>query len=123
MPLALDLPHEIVIIYGFTIVCILLLGFVGSQIFPWAILSDIIDSAEIRTGRSLSGPYSGAYNFVLSSAAATSMLIISIVLEIFGPTEKISYALVFMLGSILLAIAVFIFQKVKIVGTDQRQRE
>jgi Na+/melibiose symporter-like transporter len=119
--LTLPMPHLIRMIFGFIIVCICLTGYVGSMIFPPAIMSDIIDTAELRTGRSLSGAYSGAYNFNLSIAAAFSMLIISVLLEIFGPKASISYALIYIFGAGLLIVSYFIFQKVEIVGTDNRK--
>ncbi|MHA1148690.1 MAG: MFS transporter [Promethearchaeota archaeon] len=121
--LTLPMEHDLKVFYGFFVVGICLLGYVGSMIFPWAIVGDIVDSAELKTGRSLSGPYVGGFNFVLSFAAATSMLMISIFLELWGPQSPTAYALVFVFGAFLLGISVIIFQKVLIVGTDQRKRE
>ena len=90
--------------------------------FPFAIMGDLIDSAESKAdGKSLSGTYSGAFIMIGSLAAALSMLIVSIILQLFGPESPISYALIIsVVGSGLILIAVIIFQKVPIVGTEQR---
>jgi GPH family glycoside/pentoside/hexuronide:cation symporter len=120
--LTFPMSHEVKLAYGLVVVCFCLMGYVGAMIFPFPIISDIIDTAEIKSGRSLSGPYSGAYNFVLSSAAATAMLVVTSILEIFGAQEPISFAMIFALGAILLVCSLLFFKKVNIIGTDQRSK-
>lgn len=117
----LPLSHEIVFILGLFLVSFVLMGYVGSMIFPWAIVSDIVDTAEAKMGRALSGSYAGAFNLILSFAAATSMLMVSVLLELFGAESKIAYALVFLIGVFLLVPAVLLFQKVNITGTHRRK--
>ena len=92
--------------------------------FPLAISGDLIDSAESKAGgKSLSGTYSGAYIMIGSLAEALSMLIISIFLQLFGPESPMSYVLILaVVGASLILIAVIIFQKVPIVGTQERQK-
>lgn len=116
-------PHETIFIIGLFLVSLVLFGYVGSMIFPWAIVSDIVDNAERKMGRPLSGPYAGAFNLVLSFAAATSMLMVSIMLELYGAEATASYAFVFLLGIFLLVPAVLIFQKVIITGTESRRMD
>ena len=92
--------------------------------FPLAISGDLIDSAESKAnGKSLSGTYSGAYIMIEALGEAVSMLIIAIFLQLYGPESPISYALILaVVGASLLLIAVIIFQKVPIVGTEERQK-
>lgn len=118
--LILPMEHETMIPIGMVIVSACLVGYVGVMIFPMAIMSDIIDTAELKSGRSLSGSYMGAYNMVLSFGSAASMLIVSILLEVFGPAEPISYGIIYMVCGFLLVGGFFLFQKVKIVGTEER---
>ncbi|MGV9198951.1 MAG: MFS transporter [Promethearchaeia archaeon] len=118
--LTLPMSHLARMIFGFLIICICLTGYIGSMIFPPTILSDIIDSAELRAGRSLSGSYTGAFNFNSSIAGACSMFLISVLLELFGPQASISYALIYLFGAFLLVLSYLIFQRVKIVGTENR---
>ena len=103
-------------------VCLCLVGYVGTMIFPFAIMSDIIDTAELETGKSLSGSYTGAFNMMSSFGSATSMLIISIFLELLGSENRISYAIIFLFGSFLFIFSIIILKKVIVVGTKQRKR-
>ena len=120
--LVLPLDHSAIITFGIIIVCGCLVGYVGVMIFPIAIMSDIIDTAELKSGRSLSGSYMGAYNMVLSIGSAISMIIVSIFLELFGPAEPLSYGIIYLVCGFLLVGGLFIFQKVSIVGTEERTK-
>ena len=91
------------------------------MIFPLAILSDLIDSAETKSGISLSGSYSGAFIMIGCFATGTTILIISFFFEIFGPTSPISYGIILSgMGTILIIIATILFHKVQITGTKQK---
>ena len=116
------MTHQLKFILGLAIICLCFCCLGGTMTFPIAIAGDLIDSAESKAnGKSLSGTYSGAYIMVGSFAAALSILIVSIFLQLFGPESPISYALIVaVVGSGLILIAVIIFQKVQIVGTEQR---
>jgi len=118
--LTIPMPHHIRLIFGFIIVSVCLVGYVGSMIFPPAIMGDIIDSAELTTGKKLTGAYSGAWMLVLSFGEGFSMLLISVFLEIFGPESSLSYALIYLFGACLLSVSYIIFQKIIIVGTEKR---
>ena len=120
--LIIPMTHQLKFILGLAIICLCFCCLGGTMTFPIAIAGDLIDSAESKAnGKSLSGTYSGAYIMVGSFAAALSILIVSIFLQLFGPESPISYALIVaVVGSGLILIAVIIFQKVQIVGTEQR---
>ncbi|TFG22134.1 MAG: MFS transporter [Promethearchaeota archaeon] len=120
--LIIPMTHQLTFIFGVAIICLCFCSLVGTMTFPFAIMGDLIDSAESKAdGKSLSGTYSGAFIMIGSLAAALSMLIVSIILQLFGPESPISYALIIsVVGSGLILIAVIIFQKVPIVGTEQR---
>ena len=54
-----------------------------------------------------------------SLAAASSVLIISVNLEIFGPEPSLGYIIILsIIGSTLLFVALIVFQKVQLIGTD-----
>jgi len=120
--LIIPMTHELKFIIGLVIICLCFCCLGGTMTFPFAIMGDLIDSAESKAnGKSLSGTYSGALTMIGSFAGALSILIVSIFLQLFGPESPISYALIIaVVGSGLILIAVIIFQKVPIVGTEQR---
>jgi hypothetical protein len=67
----------------------------------------------------LSGSYSGAFIMMGSLAAASSVLIISVNLELFGPEASLGYIIILsIIGSTLLFVALIVFQKVQLIGTD-----
>ena len=117
----LPLDHSITVVLGMILVGLCLIGFVGAMIFPSTIMSAIVDEAEKSSHKSLSGSYAGAYSMVLTGGSATSMLIVSLFLEIFGAEAKISYVGFFLFGAILLALSLFIFRKVRIRSDEERQ--
>ncbi len=123
--LTIPMTHQLMFIFGLSIICLCFCCLVGTMTFPSAITGDLIDSAESKAGgKSLSGTYSGAYIMIGSFAAALSILIISIILQLFGPESPMSYALILsVVGTGLILIAVIIFQKVPIVGTEERQKQ
>ena len=122
--LIIPMTHELKFIIGLVIICLCFCCLGGTMTFPFAIMGDLIDSAESKAnGKSLSGTYSGAYIMIESLGEAASMLIIAIFLQLYGPESPISYALILaVVGASLLLIAVIIFQKVSIVGTQERQK-
>ena len=99
---------------GMVLVGLCLIGFVGSMIFPPTIMSAIVDEAEKRTHKSLTGSYGGAYSMILTAGSATSMLLVSLFLDIFGAEAKISYVVFFLFGAVLLALSLVIYRKVRI---------
>ena len=116
--LLIPMPHGLLFGVGIILVSLCLCSLVGTMVFPFAIMGDIIDQAEEATGKNLSGSYSGGFTMMGSLASGTAMLIISIFLEIFGPEAPISYAFILALGAAFIVVAIFLFQKVKIVGTE-----
>lgn len=112
------LSHESIFVGGMVLVSLCLIGFVGAMIFPATIMSAIVDEAELNSNKSLSGSYAGAYSMVLTAGSATSMLIVSLFLEIFGPEAKISYVVIFLFGAVLIALSLYIFKKVRIGSVE-----
>lgn len=121
--LLIPMPHALLLGIGITLITLCLCSLVGTMVFPFAIISDIVDQAEIRTGKSQSGSYSGAFTMMGSLASATAMLIISIFLEIYGPEAAISYGFILVLGACFIVIALILFQKVEIVGTEHTTKD
>ncbi|MHA1148693.1 MAG: MFS transporter [Promethearchaeota archaeon] len=114
--LLIPMNHDLIFGIGILLISLCLCALVGTMVFPFAIISDIIDQAEARTGKLSSGSYSGAFTMMGSLASGTAMLIISAFLEVFGPEHPISYAFILSLGAAFILVAVVLFQKVKIVG-------
>ncbi len=121
--LLIPMPHALLFGVGLLLITLCLCSLVGSMVFPFAIISDIIDQAERATKKNLSGSYSGAFTMAGSLAAGTAMLMISIFLEVFGPESPFAYAFILALGAMFIFISVFLFQKVKIVGTSKSTKK
>jgi len=117
--LVIPMTNEMILIVGILLISLCFCSLVGTMVFPFAIMSDLIDNAEIKTGKVLSGSYSGAFIMMGSLAAASSVLIISVNLEIFGPEPSLGYIIILsIIGSTLLFVALIVFQKVQLIGTD-----
>jgi len=112
--LIFPMEQQLLIVVGTTILSLCLVGLVGTMIFPFAITADLIDQAEERTGKSLSGAYSGAFTMMASLASGTSMLIISGFLEALGPQNPLSFAVILLIGAFLMVISVLLLQKVQL---------
>ncbi|MCP4763324.1 MAG: hypothetical protein GY870_16235, partial [archaeon] len=106
--------HISIVVIGMVLVSLCLIGFVGAMIFPATIMSAIIDEAESTSNKSLSGSYAGASSMVMTGGSATSMLIVSLFLELLGPEEKISYVVIFLFGAVLIILSLYLFRKVRI---------
>jgi len=118
--LLIPMPDEMILIMGILLISLCFCSSVGTMVFPFAIMSELIDNAEIKTGKILSGSYSGAFIMMGSLAASSSLLIISINFELFGPENALGYIIILsVIGSILLIIALIVFQKVQIIGMDK----
>ncbi|MHA1342431.1 MAG: MFS transporter [Promethearchaeota archaeon] len=118
----IDISHEFMLIIGLILLSTSLFGMIGAMIFPMAIMSDIIDTAELETGKKLSGSYTGAYFMTSSLAGATSMFFITLFLEIFGAESRFSYIIIFITGAFILLISILILKKVIVVGTEHRTK-
>lgn len=113
---SLFLPTLAYQILGLALLSFMLVTVIGGQIFPKAIFSDIIDQAEERTGKSQSGNYSGASGFLNTLGAATSMMICTLFIDLFGKDNITGYLIIFFIGFCLVAAAIPIFKRVTIVG-------
>jgi Na+/melibiose symporter-like transporter len=121
--LLVPIPSELVIIIGILLISLCFCSSVGTMVFPFAIMSDLIDNAEIKTGKILSGTYSGAFIMMGSLASASSMLIISVNLELYGPEAALGYIIILsLIGSTLLFVALIVFQKVEMKGTKKSEK-
>lgn len=119
--LILPMANEVILIVGILLIALCFCSSVGTMVFPFAIMSDLIDNAELESGKLLSGSYSGAFIMMGSLAAATSLLIISVILELFGPEASLGYIIILsIIGTALLFVALIIFQKVQLIGTNKR---
>ncbi|MHA1821258.1 MAG: MFS transporter [Promethearchaeota archaeon] len=115
--LIFDLDKIIIEIYGLTAVGFALFVFIGANIYPGAILSDIIDQAETSLLKSLSGKYMGAFAFLGAIGGAIAMFISSLFMEIFGVENALGYILIFLIfGSGLTLLAIPFYSKIRIVG-------
>lgn len=119
--LIVPMPHELLFGLGLVLISLCLCALVGTMVFPFAIISELVDLAEEKTGKSMSGAYSGAFTMMGSLASGTAMLIISIFLEIFGPEAPISYGFILAMGAFFIVVALIIFQKVQLKGTSNKQ--
>ena len=112
--LTLPMPFSLKFMLGILIVSFSFIGFVGAMIFPVAIVSSLIDIAQKRDKKNLSGSYLGSFTMTSSLAGGAGMLLISIFLQFFGPEASVSYVLILLLGGILVFIASLIFKNVNL---------
>lgn len=113
---SLILPELIYQILGLALLSLWCVTVIGGQIFPKAVYSDIIDQAEERTGKSQSGNYSGASGFLNTLGAATSMMISTFFIGLFGKDNIWGYLIIFFISFCLVAVTIPIFKGVVIVG-------
>jgi Na+/melibiose symporter-like transporter len=114
--LVIPMEQGLLIVLGTIVLSLCLTGFVGTMIFPFTITADLIDQAELKTGKALSGAYSGAFTMMGSLASGVSMLIISSFLEILGAQNPLSFAVILMIGAVLLFVSIFVLRKVQLSG-------
>lgn len=119
--LMIDMDHSILVFIGIIILSVSLISLVGSLLFPGPILADIIDSAEERTGRSLSGSYQGSMNLFGALSSGTAMMLSTAFLQVYGEESPIPYLIIFSLGGLFVLIALLVFRKVEIIGTKERR--
>jgi Na+/melibiose symporter-like transporter len=106
-------PEFLIMPVGLIIAAFCLATFIGALIYPMAIVSNIIDLANERTGRNLSGSYMGSMTMITSLASACGVFIISIFLELLGSEKNISFLALFLLAGFLNLISYYFFKRVK----------
>jgi len=117
--LLIPMTIELILIVGIILITICFCSLVGTMVFPFAIMSALIDNAELKADKVLSGSYSGAFIMMGSLASATSLIIISLFLELCGPETSFGYIIILsFIGSTLLIVALIIFQKVQLIRTN-----
>ncbi|MGC5617314.1 MFS transporter [Georgenia sp. Z1491] len=62
----------------------LAVGMAGAQLMPWVMFGDVVDDAELATGRRDAGSFSGLMTFVRGLATAVVVQLIGLVLELTG---------------------------------------
>ena len=82
-------------------------------------MSNLIENAEQKTSKPLSGSYSGAYLTVASLASATAMLLVSVFIQFLSAENPITYAVIMAFGALLIVIAVIILQKVQVITKNK----
>ena len=111
--LAFPMPHDLMLVFGFIIICLILCCLVGIMGLPLAIVSHFVDKANQASEASLTGAYTGIFIMFGSISAAISMLLVSFLLQLFGPENPFSYASIFLIGAGLVFIALMIFRKIE----------
>ena len=119
--LIIPMDHTVVFIIGIIVLSFGLIVLVGSMIFPYPILADIIDSAEEKTGRNLSGSYQGSLNLFGALGSGTAMIISTSFLQAYGEESSVPYMIIFFLGGFFLLAGLLLFRNVVVVGTEERR--
>lgn len=60
------------------------IGMAGAQLMPWVMFGDVLDDAELTTGRRDAGSFSGLMTFTRGLATAVVVQVIGLVLELTG---------------------------------------
>ncbi len=107
--LILPLTHELILCFGFLLICLIICDLIGIMGLPLAIVSNFVDKAKQNSTYPVSGAYTGVFIMFGSLSAAFSMLLVSFLLQIFGPENPFSYILIFLIGAGTIAIALKLF--------------
>ncbi len=75
-----DGPVPLVYVLAF----VLAAGMAGAQLMSWVMFPDVLDAAELETGRRNAGSYSGLMTFSRGIAAAIVLQILGLVLQVSG---------------------------------------
>lgn len=75
-----DGPVDLVYVFAF----LLASGMAGAQLMCWVMLPDVLDAAELETGRRNAGSYSGLMTFTRGIASALVIQVLGLVLQFTG---------------------------------------
>ena len=68
----------------FCIASLAAVGYAVADLMPWAMLGDVIDEDELRTGERREGVYVGFFTFLRKLGGASAVLVLGVVLELSG---------------------------------------
>ncbi|MGC5627982.1 MFS transporter [Georgenia sp. Z1344] len=68
----------------YAVALLLATGMAGAQLMPWVMFGDVVDDADLATGRRDAGSFSGMMTFVRGLATAVVVQVIGLVLELTG---------------------------------------
>ncbi len=108
------MDHFLILIIATILVSIIACSLIGAMVFPLAITSNIIEKAEIRTGKSLGGAYYGTYSTITALGAATTMLLVAIILQTLTTESPVAYGVIMGCNALLILIATIILQKIEL---------
>ena len=60
------------------------LGYAVADLMPWAMVGEVVDEDELRSGRRREGIYNGAFTFLRKLGGASAFLLAGLVLELSG---------------------------------------
>lgn len=68
----------------FVIASLAAIGYAVADLMPWAMLGDVIDEDELRTGERREGVYVGFFTFLRKLGGASAVLVVGLMLELTG---------------------------------------
>ncbi|MHA1342432.1 MAG: MFS transporter [Promethearchaeota archaeon] len=108
----IPMTHVFYLILGIIFISLCIVAFVGTMIYPLAIVSNIIDTAQERTNKNLSGSYMGTFTMSTSLATALGVFFTAFFLQILGEKSDFSYIFIFFIAGVLIFFSMIIFNKV-----------
>jgi Na+/melibiose symporter-like transporter len=111
--LILPISHNLILWLGLLLIWLIICDLIGIMGLPLAIVSKFVDKAKLNSKNSVSGAYTGVFIMFGSFSAAFSLLLVSSLLQTFGPENPVSYILIFLIGAGTIAIALKIFLKIQ----------
>ncbi len=112
--LIIPMDHLLILIIATILVSIIACSLIGAMVFPLVITSNIIEKAEVRTGKSLGGTYYGTYSTMAALAAATTMLLVAIILHTLTTESPVTYGVLMGCNTLLVLIATIVLQKIEL---------
>lgn len=97
----------------------------GYLIVIYAMMGNVVDYDEIRTGRRREAIYYGTFSFAIGLGSSVGALVLPLLLDTFGYTRAnpLGVRIAFLVMSLFVLIGYFIFQKYRLGDTPEETRK
>ncbi len=112
-------------VQGFLVVILIGIMLGGYLIIIYAMMGNVVDYDEMRTGRRREAIYYGTFSFAIGLGSSLGSLVLSQVLDIFGYTREnpLGVRVAFLVMALFVLIGYLIFQKYRLGDTPEETRK